>query len=337
MVTIKDISRVAGVSTATVSKVLNGDYSKVSDQTKQRVLKTAKELGYRPNRLARGLVQSKTNIIGLIVPDIANPYFADLARGVEDTARTQGYKMILSNSDESAEKEREYLEVLLEYNADGIIITGNNTSEDDLAEYRKNTPMVAIDRYLGDDVCTVSIDNFGGSYMATEHLIQHGHRRIAYIGGAVIDTHVPKNRLNGYLKALRDYGIDIDLALIEGGSYQHETGYFCVHHLLNQGLSFTAIVCGNDLMAFGALRALRERGYSVPDDVSLVGYDDIYLTELIDPPLTTVKQPTYELGRAAMDFLSKLMHHETITEKVHHFTPQLVVRQSVARIESKTI
>lgn len=334
MATIKDISRVAGVSTATVSKVLNGDFSKVSDLTKQRVLDIAKELSYRPNRLARGLVNSRTNIIGLVVPDIANPYFADLARGVEDFARSLGYKMILSNSDESAEKEREYLEVLLEYNVDGIIITGNNTSEDDLAEYRKNTPMVAIDRYLGDDVCTVSIDNFGGSYIATEYLIRNGHRQIAYIGGAVIDTHVPKNRLNGYLKALRDYDIKIDLTLIEGGSYQYDTGFQCANHLLDKGRSFTAITCGNDLIAFGALRALRKRGLRVPDDISLVGYDDIYLTELIDPPLTTIKQPTYELGRTAMDFLSKLMHKDEVTEKIHNFTPQLVVRQSVKRVSA---
>lgn len=336
MATIKDISRIAGVSTATVSKVLNGDYSKVGDLTRQRILDIAKELSYRPNRLARGLVNSKTNIIGLIVPDIANPYFADLARGVEDYARSLGYKMILSNSDESGEKEREYLEVLLEYSVDGIIITGNNTSEENLADYRKNTPMVAIDRYLGDDVCTVSIDNFGGSYIATEYLIRNGHRQIAYIGGGVIDTHVPKNRLNGYLKALRDNDIPIDLTLIEGGSYQYDTGFQCVNHLLDQGRSFTGITCGNDLIAFGALRALRKRGLKVPDDISLVGYDDIYLTELIDPPLTTIKQPTYELGKTAMDFLSKLMRKETITEKIHNFTPQLVMRQSVKKISPES-
>lgn len=336
MATIKDICKLADVSTATVSKVLNGDFSKVSEKTKQRILDTARELNYRPNRLARSLVKQRSNIIGLVVPDIANPYFADLSRGVEDYARNFGYKIILSNSDESREKEQEYLEVLMEYAVDGIIITGNNTSEDDLAAYHHAIPMVAIDRYLGDDVCTVGIDNVTGSYIATEYLIRNGHSKIAYVGGAILDTHLPQNRLHGYLKALRDHHLPIEPALIEGGTYQYETGVRCTNRLLDLKEPFTAMVCGNDLIAFGALHALKEHGMQVPRDVSLVGYDDIYLTELIEPPLTTIRQPTYELGRTAMEYLVKLMNHQPISDRVHNFAPQLVIRQSVRKIGGTT-
>ncbi|MFJ5713042.1 LacI family DNA-binding transcriptional regulator [Neobacillus sp. NPDC093127] len=337
MVTIKDISREAGVSTASVSKVLNGDYRNVSEETKNKILRIAKELKYRPNRLARGLVKNRTNIIGLIVSDITNPYFAELAKGIENRADKAGYKLILCNTDEDEEKERSYINVILEYNLDGVIITGSekstsNSSIEELQYY--NIPYVSIDREQGDEDYRVYVGNLEGSYNATAHIIERGHTKIAFIGGAGMSG--SRNlRLEGYLKALTEYGIEPDDSLIKIGNYHQETGYDYNKLLIEKGSEFTAIVCGNDLIAFGALNAIKDNGLKCPDDISLIGYDDIYLTELTDPKLTTIKQPSAEIGNYAMEVLLKLMKTDPVEEKVKCFVPYLVERDSVKRINAK--
>lgn len=336
MVTIKDISREAGVSTASVSKVLNGDYRNVSEETKNKILRIARELKYRPNRLARGLVNNRTNIIGLIVSDITNPYFAELAKGIENRADEAGYKLILCNTDEDEEKERSYINMTLEYNLDGVIITGSEKStSNSIVELQSyNIPYVSIDREQGDEDYRVYVGNLEGSYIATEHIIKNGHTKIAFIGG----TGMPGSRnlrLEGYLKALTEYGIEPDDSLIKIGNYHKETGYDYAKFLIENGSEFTAIVCGNDLIAFGALNAIKDNGLKCPDDISLFGYDDIYLTELTDPKLTTIKQPSAEIGNYAMEVLLKLMKNEPVEEKVKCFVPYLVERDSVKRINAK--
>jgi len=334
LVTIKDISREAGVSTASVSKVLNGDYKNVSEETKNKILRISRELNYRPNRLARSLVNNRTNIIGLIISDITNPYFAELAKGIEHRADTAGYKLILCNTDENEEKERSYINMTLEYNLDGVIITGSekSSSSSSIEELQKyNIPYVSIDREQGDDDYRVYVGNLEGSYIATESIIKNGHTKIAFIGGE--GMHGSRNlRLEGYLKALTEYGIEPDHSLIKIGNYHMETGYQYVKFLIENGSEFTAVVCGNDLIAFGALNAVKDSGLKCPEDISIIGYDDIYLTEMTEPKLTTIKQPSAEIGNYAVEVLLKLMKNEPVEEKVKCFVPYLVERDSVKRI-----
>jgi LacI family transcriptional regulator len=333
VVTIKDISKEAGVSIASVSKVMNGDYGNVSEDTKNKILRIAKEMNYRPNRLARGLVINRTNIIGLIVPDIANPYFAELAKGIEHKADGYGYKLILCNTDEDLKKEESYINVLLEYNVDGVLITGNeNHVSNGILEMQScNIPLVSIDRDLGEEAYSVYVGNLEGSYIATEHLIKNGHKNIAFIGGEGVPG--SRNiRLEGYLKALEEYNIPVNRDLIKIGSYQMETGYQNSKLLLENGLDFSAVVCGNDLIAFGVLTAVKDKGLKVPEDISIVGYDDIYLTTMTEPKLTTIKQPLSEISSYAMEVLARLMKKEPVEEKVKFFTPHLVERGSVKNL-----
>lgn len=330
MVTIKDISKAANVSIATVSKVLNGDYSRVSEATKERVLKIAREMNYVPNRLARGLVSNHTHILGLIVSDITNPFFAEMAKGVENKAAKLGYNVILCNTDEDMAREAAYIDVLLQYNVDGVIITSSAISENEhILKLRDNaTPFVSIDRYIDDETYSVFLDNFKGSYVATEYVIKNGHRRIAYIGGDIM-LKIPNQRLEGYYKALDDYGIERDESLVRLGTYHLESGYDAACNLLDSGCKFTAIVCGNDLIALGAVRAIKERYLRIPDDISIIGYDNIYLATLMEPPLTTIKQPIYDMGDYAVDIMIKLINQEQVDPKIYYFVPELVERQSV--------
>jgi LacI family transcriptional regulator len=338
MTTIKDIGRLANVSIAAVSKVVNGDYSSVSEATKERILKISKELNYKPNRMARGLVTSKTNILGLMVSDITNPFFAALAKGVEDRAGTYGYNVLLCNTDEKSEKEITYVDLMLQYNAAGVIVTSSSNPESEhileLAEH--NTPFVSIDRSISSNNYSIFVDNFRGTYVAAEHLIKNGHTKLAFIGGEPPGTGI-NQRLNGYLQALRDYKIEENCQLVCIDSYHSESGYRNVNMLLNKGLSFTGVVCGNDLIAFGVIKALKERGLKIPEDISIIGFDDIYLSALFDPSLTTIRQPIYEMGSHAVDVLIRLIKGENVIEKVKYFGPELVERDSVANISHKKL
>ncbi|REE56444.1 LacI family transcriptional regulator [Paenibacillus taihuensis] len=333
-VTIKDISKEAGVSIAAVSKVINGDYSNVSSDTKNKILRIAKELNYRPNRLARGLVSNRTNIIGLIVPDIANPYFAELAKGIENNANKFGYKLILCNTDEDVEKANAYIDVLFEYNVDGVIISGSESSTSSRIQqlHNSNVPVVAIDGDLGAEAYNVYAGNLEGSFIATEHIIQSGHKLIAFIGGDGVPGR-GNLRLDGYLKAMRQYEISVNYDLIKLGNYQMETGYLYTKLLIESGQPFTSIVCGNDMIAFGALNAIKDKGLRVPKDISLIGYDDIYLTTMMEPKLSTIKQPLTEISSYAVEVLVKLMQKEEAGDKVKCFVPHLVCRDSVQKLD----
>jgi LacI family transcriptional regulator len=338
MTTIKDISRLANVSIAAVSKVVNGDYSSVSETTKERILQIVKEMNYKPNRIARGLVTNKTNIIGLLVSDITNPFFATLAKGVEDRAGSYGYNVLLCNTDEKAEKESTYVDLLLQYNAAGVIVTSSSNPENkhilELAQY--NTSFVSIDRSVSADTYSIFVDNFRGTYVSTEYLIQNGHTRLAFIGGEPPGTGI-NQRLNGYLQALRDCKLQEDSQLICIDTYHSESGYKNVNMLLNKGLSFTGVVCGNDLIAFGVVKALKERGLRVPEDVSIIGFDDIYLAAMFEPGLTTIRQPIYDMGSHAVDVLIRLIKGEPVKEKLKYFGPELVERDSVTNILNKKL
>lgn len=334
MATIKDISRMANVSTAAVSKVINGDYKSVSELTKERILEIARELNYKPNRLARGLVKNQTNIIGLIVTDITNPYYSSLAKGVEDRAGACGYNVILCNTDDSAEKEATYIDVLLEYSVAGVIVTGMTNPESRQIQtiIQSKIPLVSIDRYVSPDTVSVFLDSFRGTYISTEYLIKKGHRKIAFISGDK-DLKTPNQRLNGYLQALRDYKIEENAGIIRLGTYHMEDGYQNALGLLNRKEpEFTSIVCGNDLIAYGAIKAIKEKGLTVPGDISVVGFDDIYLSPMFEPALTTIKQPIYDIGSYAIDVMIRLVKNETVNQKIKYFGPEIIERNSVKEI-----
>lgn len=332
MVTIKDIGKSVGVSTASVSKVLNGDYSGVSETTRENILMTAKAMKYRPNRLARSLVKNQSRIIGLIVPDISNPYYADLSKGVEEAASELNFNLILCNASDSSAKEYNYVNMLIEYNAAGVILTSmisyNEKSDSALSEY--GIPFVALDRMATSALTSYLCNSFQGTFMTTSYLINSlGHRNIAFIGGdgGTGLAEEPGLRLSGYQNALQTSGIPLKPALVHSGSYHMETGYSCTGELLNSGQPFTAIVCANDLIAFGAIKALREKKIRVPEDISVTGYDDIILSSFMEPRLTTIRQDSYSIGRTLCQEL--LSNKESSPDRVVRYVqPDLVIRDS---------
>jgi LacI family transcriptional regulator len=303
VITIKDIAKQAGVSVATVSYVINKSRF-VSPELTGRVLEAIEAMGYSPNDIARSLRQKSTKMIGLIVPDSSNPFFAELAKGVEDAGYESGYSVILCNSNASIERELVYLDLLRSKRVDGIIFIATTTQVEQIHPFvRAGIPVVIFYRDMaGDDVDTFHIDNLQAGYLATEYLIRLGHRQIACIQPASADT--PSGlRVEGYKQALKEAGLAWDEALMPRGDNRVSGGKAAAEALAKSGESFSAIFSTNDAMAIGAIRALRELGYKIPDQVSFVGVDDIILASYMEPPLTTVAQPKYQAGCQAVEFL----------------------------------
>lgn len=332
-VTLKDIARLANVSTATVSKVVNHKDESFSKETIDRIRKIMDEMDYHPNYIARGLVTKKTNMLGLILPDITNPFFPEIARGVEDTASLYGYNLILCNTDDDEKKEREYFRYLKEKCVDGIIYTSAvNLIEKNieiLMGYK--IPFVLLDRFAQiPDAPYIHTDSEKGMYDIVKYLIQNGHEKIAHISGPVGDI-TSQQRKNGYIKALEECGIEVDNLLIGEGNYKIKSGKECMEKLLKSGLEFTAVACANDLMAIGALEVLKYRGIKVPDEISVTGYDDIYIASIISPKLTTVVQPKYDMGRICTEALIKLVRGEKLEHSKILLEHSLAVRESVLK------
>lgn len=335
MATIKDIARMANVSITTVSRVINKKTDGVSDETRERILKVMKDLNYQPNRIARGLVTKRTNTLGLILPDIANPFFPEIARGVEDTANIYGYNVILCNTDDRPDKEELYINVLREKCVDGVIFTSgiNPVSEHIKQLMDCKMPFVLLDRYMDiDSLPGVYSDGYDGMYQITRYLLEMGHRNIAFIAGPVHST-TAKHRYDGFKAAVGECGFSVDDALVEEGNYKISGGKEAMTRLIGKGKSFTAVVCANDLMAVGAMEVLRENGYRIPEDISITGFDDIQLSGLIEPKLTTVAQPCYEMGAMATRMLIKLIEGQAMDEREIKLKPKLVIRNSVKRVD----
>lgn len=301
MATIYDVAQAAGVSISTVSHVLNGTRF-VSEPTKARVLQAVDRLNYRPSSLARALVRQETQTIALIVPDNVNPFFAELARGIEDCGFSAGYNVILCNSDRSVSKERAYLDMLISKRVDGIIYMTADTHTDQLQPLlHHNIRTVAFDReYEGFDA--LLLDNFQGGYDATRHLVELGHQRIACITGPESPSR-SRDRVRGYEKALLDAGLSPDPELVVPGDWTHQSGREAAHRLLQQSPPPTAVFACNDAMAIGALSSLHEKGLGAPEDISVVGYDNIALSAYSCPPLTTLATPILEVGQCICEML----------------------------------
>ena len=332
MATIHDVARTAEVSATTVSHVLN-DSRHVSDDLRARVLSAIETLGYTPNRLAAGLRRKQTSTIGLVVPDNTNPFFAAVARAIEDASFEQGFSVILCNSDGDAAKEKFYINVLLEQRVDGTVLVAANSSADLLAPLLDSgMPLVLIDRDLPNATTMVDkvlSDNLGGGLQAVQHLLALGHRRIACVTGP---SHVSPsaNRVTGYRQALTDAGIALDEDLIVRGHFDFVSGFAATQRLLDLTAPPTAIFACNDLMAVGALSALVERGRRVPDDISLVGFDDIPLASYTNPRLTTVAQDQRALGAVATELLLARVKDRQRLAQVHICPTSLVLRASTA-------
>jgi LacI family transcriptional regulator len=334
MANIKDVALKAGVSTATVSYVLNNTRS-ISDEVRKRVRKAAEELDYQPSTLARSLRKNKTFTIGIIIPDNTNPYFADILRGMEDAFFKSGYSVFLCNSDRNVEKETQYLEALVNRNVDGIALIPSETDTKESIRLRQlKKPLVIVDRVLPDfSSSVIQMDNVAGAYDAVKYLCQLGHKRIACLAGPR-DVPTSQQRVEGYKKALEESGISVDTELVFYGDFQIESGirFFPVIRSLPQ--KPTAIFSCNDLMAIGLLKAARNAGCRIPEDCSIIGYDDILISSHVTPSLTTMAQPRYEMGHTAAEMLiSKIADPSAPERKI--LKARLVIRESCAEPASQ--
>ncbi|MFD2464142.1 LacI family DNA-binding transcriptional regulator [Amycolatopsis samaneae] len=325
MATITDVASRAGVSTATVSRALNGK-STVDPVLAARVRRAAEELGYHPNGLARNLRRQETAVLALIISDVENPFFTAIARGVEDLAQTSGYSVVLCNTDENADKERRYLDVALQERVAGVVLspTGHATSVDRLR--RQGTPVVAVDRPLagivGDQVL---VDTRRAAGEATTHLLGNGYQRVGCLSGPT-GVRTADDRLAGYVDVVGGRS-----ALFRRSAYRAEGARLAALDLLDEPAPPDALLVANSTMAIGVLEALAERGLRPGRDVGLVAFDDAPWTTLIDPPLTVVAQPAYDVGRAAADLLLARIGDSTREPATVTLEARLIARHSSRR------
>ena len=334
-VTMEDIARMAGVSKATVSRVVNGIEQGVGPETRRRVLQIVKETNYRSYSL-----RADSQTLGLIIPDIINPFFGELVKAIEGEATEQGYTVLLGNTDFSMEKEERYLSIFLAKRVDGIIlVTTAQTAGEHYQRLKKySVPCVLVDRMLAGAEYTAGIfvDNSYALFMACSLLIQHRNEKIALISGPRnISTSV--ERIQGYRDALEQYRLPFEERLIKYGDYTFESGYRAIMELEREGTRFTGVLAANDTMALGAIKALKELTYAIPEDVEIIGFDNIGFSQLCDPPLATIQQPTIEMGRRAADTLIRAIVGNPIETKNIHLQPKLVVRGSVKTIYGERI
>ena len=327
-VTISDVAREAGVSLMTVSRVIN-DKGEISPSTRQHVLEIIERLGYRPSGIARGLATQRTGTIGLVVPDIANPFFSDVVRGAEDRAGAAGYHVFVCNTDESPHRELSVLESLEEKRVDGLVLCSSRLQDDTLRAALDHHPAaVLVNRRLeGARVGAILLADDAGACLAVQHLLQSGHRAIGFLAGP-LTSYSSWQRARGYRAALEAAGIAYNPDWVRPCSYEVKGGKETARILLADHPELTALFCYNDLVAVGALQACADLGRQVPDDLAIVGFDDIPMAAVVTPALTTCRVPRYELGDQAMRLLLDRINGCTEDCKEVVLYPTLVVRAS---------
>jgi LacI family fructose operon transcriptional repressor len=327
MTNIKDVADAAGVSTATVSRVLS-DKPHVRPEIRDRVLAVVEALNYRPNRVARSLRVQKSNIIGLIVSDVQNPFFTAVSRAVEDMAYEHRLSVFLCNTDEDPEKEKLYLDLMSDENVAGIILSPTRQSADAFDEVAKlDIPMVVIDRRVRDfDVDSVILDNIEAAYRIVSHLLADGHRRIGAMFG--VGSTTGRERREGYLRALKEYGLKLLPELVRYVNAREEEGYNTAKQFLDLSEPPDVIFTSNALLSAGAFRALRESGLAIPDEIAFASFDETSWTTLVEPPITVIRQPTYEIGQTATELLLKRIEEPDRPTREVILKGQLVIRQS---------
>ena len=333
--TLKHIAEATNLSVTIVCQVLNGTKCRISDEKRQLILDTAKAMNYRPNHLAVSLVKGSANMIGLAISDIRNDFFSVLAKGAENECQKNNWNLMLCNSNDQHDQDIENLKMLADKGVSGIIFGMASETTPEMAQEcidflnREKIPYILVDRYVDScDGAVISTDNEAGGYRATRYLLETGHRNIVCITGPsnLLDS---QQRLEGYKRAIRDAGIEPDDKKIVEGRYTYQSGLEAADRMTRQGILPDAIFACNDMMAIGAMKRLREKGYRIPEDISVIGYDDIFMDEFLEVPLTTIRQPTEAMGQAAAEHLIGMQTGRERKNDRIVFQPELVIRQTV--------
>jgi LacI family transcriptional regulator len=329
--TIKDVAKKANVSIATVSKILNNKKTGFSEKTKKKVLRVIEELGYQPNAVARGLVKKNTQTIGVLIPTVSNMYASEILSGIEKHANDLGYSVIVCNTGDDGERTVHYLQVLSERRVDGIIIVSELVKE----EYYKVLTEMKIPTVLVSSISLqfpipyVKVDDRHAAFSATNYLIKKGHTKIAMIAGSTTDSIAGLPRIEGYKSALRSHGLPIDEnCIIDCLSFGHQNGMDGMEEILQKKLDITAIFASSDELAAGAMSVAYKNGIKIPDQLSIIGYDNTKLSEMLTPSLTTVAQPLYEMGMVAATMLLEMKETSEVTQS-RIMSHQIVERESV--------
>jgi len=328
-VTIYDVAREANVSMATVSRVVNGNPN-VKPTTRKKVLEAIDRLGYRPNAVARGLASKKTTTVGVIIPDISSIFYSELARGIEDIATMYKYNIILSNSDQNTDKELHLLNTMLGKQVDGIVFMGGNITDVLVEEFKRSPVPIVLAASVEEQAQTPSVNiNYEQAiYDSVQLLVEKGHKRIAFVSGPMSEPINSMRKLAGYKRALEEAGIAFDDALVAEGDYSYDSGIESLAHLLEQSDKPTAVIAATDEMALGVIHGAQDRGVSIPDDLEVIGFDNTRLSLMVRPQLTTVVQPTYDIGAVAMRLLTKLMNKEQVDDQIVELPHRIEERQS---------
>ncbi len=329
--TMHEVAEEAGVSIATVSRVINGNRP-VSDKLEQRVRDAMRKLHYHPSSVARSLKVQESRLVGVLIPILEHPAYSRMASSVERSLFDNGYRGLVCNSEENEERENAYIEMLLRQRVDGIIINTSARNPAYLRELDKNdVPIVLFDRMIADVAChQVFCDNTHGGYTAVEYLAGLGHRRVGVIAAPAYPEPI-KRRMEGVRQAMQDYGLDNDPALVKiGDSQMFDMGYAATRELLSLKERPTAIFALTDVTAVGVMHAARELGVRIPDELSIMGYDNIPIASYMLPPLTTIAQPLVEMGATAVDLLLKSIHNPGTPPEKAVLGTRLVVRESTA-------
>jgi len=329
-ITIKDVAKQAGVSISTVSRVIN-DSKPVTDEVKQKVLDVIKETGYIPNPLARSLVTKKSQLIGVIVPEVSDSFVNEILNGIEEVAKMYDYEILLANTYSDKAQELKCINLLRAKQVEGIVMISWKVEEEHI-NYIQNCgiPASYISKTARDyDIHTVSVNNTEATYDMTKYLIEKGHKDIAFIMTSQDDTVLEMERLSGYEKALKEKNIKINKDLIKYGETTYEAGYSSMKELLNEGKVPHAAFVTGDEAAIGAINAICDAGYRVPEDISVAGFNDVKIAKIYRPKLTTVHQPLYDMGAVAIRMVIKMINKEPLEDKKIELPYRIVERESV--------
>ena len=336
-----DVARLAGVSRTTVSLVLNNVPGiRISETTRQRVLDTAKELNYHPDITGRKLVSGKSNALGLVLHQTPEQIFADallpqVLMGIEQAITNLGYQVLVKLLEPDSKKG--YMQLINENHVDGIILSGPHQKDTEIIRLHENGfPIILMGQFPGVDIPSVDIDAVAGAASAVQHLIDLGHQHIAIITNASLEFTSAQQRYSGYQKAIREAGLELDDVYLREGSYTPASGYAAMIDLLEETPLPSAVFVASDIVALGAILAIKQKGYRVPEDIAVVGFDDIPFSEYFDPPLTSVRIPAYGLGLVAGDRLVRLVNLENLNETNVLLESELVIRQSSSGNSDKT-
>jgi len=326
MTPIQEVAKRANVSVATVSRVLN-DSEKVKEETREAVLQAIKVTNYSPNLSGRILRRNKTNVVLILLPTISNPFYSKAVRGIRFVADKMGYLTMICNTESNRDKEGKYLDLLKYKQADGAIIMSQESSIEELEEIGAIHPVVQCFEYKSENLSYVSIDNEKAAYEAVSYLIGIGHKKIALVG---CNPHYSsaEQREAGYKRALHDANIELEQNLIVRGDYGFKSGYRCAQKLLKQNVKPTAIFAISDMQAIGVIKALKNKNIKVPEDISVFGFDNISFSMIYDPGVTTVSQPTYDIGAKAMSVLIDLLDGKTRSSQHILLKHRLIIRES---------